>query len=214
MEKIWIIGVGRFGLLAVERLSKKYKNAHFVLADSENKKFELIQYPDCTLEQTDGVKFLYERLTPDNAPDWIIPSLPVHLAAEWCVCSLGLDFIAPIDIPHEIDPFLPNPIRGAGGDIYVTHASFLCPDNCNEPENICTVTKKRRKTNMFELLEKIQLPGFQSLVIQSHQLAPGVGGLKPVQLFDLKKKVEQAQENLLISTACRCHGVITGLKKK
>ncbi|MDM8538748.1 potassium transporter [Desulfobacterales bacterium HSG17] len=214
MKKIWVIGIGRFGLLAVDRLSKKYKHAHFVLADSENKKFELIQHPNCTLEQTDGVKFLCERLNPDNAPDWIIPSIPVHLAAEWCLCSMGADKIERIDIPYDIEPELPNPMRGKEGDIYVTHALFLCPDNCNEPENICTVTKAKRKPNMFDLLENIKIPGFQSLVIQSHQLAPGVGGLKPSQLFDLKKKLDQAQGKLLISTARRCHGVVTGLMKK
>lgn len=214
MEKIWIIGIGRFGLIAVDRLSKKYKNAHFVLADSENKKFELIQYSNCSLEQTDGVKFLFEHLKQDDAPDWIIPALPVHLAAEWCLCSIGSDYIGRIDIPHEIDPGFPNPMRGTGGDIYVTHASFLCPDNCSEPEDICTVTKQKRKQNMFELLEKIELHGFQSLVIQSHQLAPGVGGFKPAQLFDLKNKIDQVQGKMLISTACRCHGVITGVEKK
>lgn len=213
MEKIWVIGIGSFGLLAVERLSKKYKNVNFVLADSENKRFELIECPNCTLEQADGVNFLWENLSPANAPDWIIPALPVHLSAQWCLKSLGLEYIAPVEIPYEIDSLIPNPMHGPGGDVYVTHASFLCPDNCSEPEDTCTVTREKRKENMFDLLENINLPGFDSLVIRSHQLAPGVGGYKPAQLFDLKEKIKNAGEKLIVSTACRCHGVITGFKK-
>jgi hypothetical protein len=62
---------------------------------------------------------------------------------------------------------------------------------------------------MFDLLTEIKYPTFQSLVIQTPQLGPGIGGYRPVMLFELLEQVKQAKSNLLVSTACRCHGVVT-----
>jgi hypothetical protein len=67
---------------------------------------------------------------------------------------------------------------------------------------------------MFELLERLQFPLVQSLVIRSYQLAAGVGGYRSEQLFSLLRQAAAAKGDMLISTACRCHGVITGLERQ
>jgi len=59
----------------------------------------------------------------------------------------------------------------------------------------------------------VKMPAFQSLVIQSHQLGPGIGGYRPAMLFELLERVKQAGSALLVSTACRCHGVVTGMAR-
>jgi hypothetical protein len=110
-----------------------------------------------------------------------------------------------------MDDLVPNPMRDPSGQIYVSHADFICPDDCAEPAAICTVTGKKRQADMFDLLGRIRISGFSSRVVRSYQLAPGVGGYRPRQLFDILKQVEKTQKNYLLSTACRCHGVITGL---
>jgi hypothetical protein len=66
---------------------------------------------------------------------------------------------------------------------------------------------------MFEILGDLQLPPFKALAIRSHQLGAGIGGYRTKHLFALFDKVEQARGHLLVSTACRCHGVITGLER-
>ena len=66
---------------------------------------------------------------------------------------------------------------------------------------------------MFEVLADIKLPEFQALVIRSHQLGPGIGGYRPQSLFDLLKRVKQAGRNFFVGTACRCHGVVTGINQ-
>lgn len=208
MQNIWIIGTGYFGRHALRKLSGK--NRHFVLADPVRANLDPLKAPNCTLEQADGVAFLEQHLHDGNEPDWIIPALPVHLAAEWCLLRLGGPFCR-IPLPSEMEHQLPNPVRGDGGDIYVSHATFRCPDDCAEPRNICTVTREPRKQNMFEVLEDIRMPRFQSWVIRSHQLGPGIGGYRPGQLFELLDQVKNAENSLLVSTACRCHGVVTGL---
>ncbi|WP_373500905.1 potassium transporter [Desulfococcus sp.] len=209
-ETVWIIGAGRFGMIALERLSQIKKDARFVVVDPDERRFFPVENPRCAFENTDGVAFLLRRLDPADPPDWIIPALPVHLAAEWCLGRLA-DRGRRIPVADDLDALLPNPVRGAGGDIYVTHADFLCPDDCPEPALTCTVTEKPRKPDMFGLLEKIRFQDFQSVVIQSCQLGPGVGGYRPDQLFELLSSMEKGDGRFLVSTACRCHGVVTGI---
>jgi hypothetical protein len=42
-------------------------------------------------------------------------------------------------------------------------------------------------------------------------LGPGLWRYRPARLFELLKQIEQAEGNLLVSTACRCHGVVTAM---
>jgi hypothetical protein len=213
MEEIWIIGVGQFGFIAFDRLSKSGKERRFVLVDPVKKNLLRCKGPNVVLEQADGVAFLDQHLTAANSPDWIIPALPVHLAAEWFLLRLGTERIRRVTLPPEIERLLPNPIRGSDGNIYVSHADFRCPDDCAEPRGVCTVTGEPRKRNMFEILGDIRLAPFKALAIRSHQLGAGIGGYRTKHLFALFDKVELARGQLLVSTACRCHGVITALER-
>lgn len=213
MEEVWIIGAGHFGWLAFQRLSKCGKKRHFVLVDPVKENLLRCKGPNITLEQADGVDFLEQNLLALNGPDWIIPALPLHLMAEWLLVRMGPARLQRVTLPSEVESLLPNPIRGPDGNLYVSHADFRCPDNCAEPSDICTVTKKPRDQDMFKILRDIKPLPFQPLVIRSCQLGPGIGGYRPRHLFALLDKVEQARGHLLLSTACRCHGVLTGLKR-
>ncbi|MGD9246430.1 MAG: potassium transporter [Desulfobacteraceae bacterium] len=194
---------------AAQYLSKKNREARFVLVDEDGANLAQAQGPNRVLEQSDGVSYLERHLKTDQRPDWIIPALPIHLAAEWCLVRHSPKRFQPAPLPTEIKTVLPNPMEGYSGDIYVSHADFRCPDDCVEPRHICTATQKPRKRNMFDLLSGITYPGLQSLVIRTLQLGPGIGGYRPAMLFELLEQVEQAENNLLLSTACRCHGVVT-----
>ena len=213
MKMIWIIGLGQFGLHAVRYLSKKNKDIQFVLVDAVEASLMQAAGPNRSLELADGVAFLERNLHADSGPDWIIPALPIHLAAEWCLVKQKPERLSRVLLPAEIKPLLPNPMEADNGDIYVSHADFRCPVDCAEPRDICTVTQNPRKRNMFEVLTDVKMAAFQSLVIQSHQLGPGIGGYRPSMLFELLERVRQAGNNLLVSTACRCHGVVTGMAR-
>jgi len=213
MKLIWVIGVGQFGYHAVKSLSKRHKNWHFVLVDPVEENLLKARGVNRTIEKADGVAFLNEHLRTGNLPSWIIPALPVHLAAQWCHVRMGLDKLSRVEIPLEIDLILPNPMRGIDGDLYVSNADFICPGNCNEPDDFCTVTKKPRKQDMYVTLGNVELKPFKSIVVQSRQLGPGVGGYKPAQLFSLLEKIDRINGKFLLSTACRCHGVMTGFSR-
>ena len=213
MEEIWIIGVGHFGTIAFQRLSQDGKDRHFVLVDPVEKHLLRCKSPTTTLEVSDGMDFCQKHLNKDCHPDWIIPALPVHLAAEWILLHLGPKRLRRIPMPAEFEALVPNPIRGSEGNLYVSHADFRCPADCDEPRDICTVTRDLRKQNMFELLGNLDFKPFSALNIRSHQLGPGIGGYRPEQLFELMKNVTQAIGPIALSTACRCHGVITGFER-
>ena len=211
VKEIWIIGAGRFGRMAADRITG---NPHLVLVDLKEEKLREADGPGRTLVKGDGADYLLEHLRPGEGrlPDWIIPAVPIHLAAEWLLRVQGEKKLHRIPVPAEIDSLLPHPLRVENGNIFVSHAEFLCPDDCAEPRYTCTFTGKPRKQNMFERLGEIRFPPWQSRVIRSHQLGPGIGGYRVKELFELVEIVENIRGPLLLCTACRCHGVITGLQ--
>ncbi len=213
MKTIWIIGAGFFGRLAADRLAATISHLHLVMVDLEKENLHEAKGPERTLIRADGARYLYENLSDSGVghPDWIVPALPIHLAAEWCLLKMGREKLKRGEIPEEIDPLLPHPVRVPDGNIYVSHADFLCPDDCAEPRHLCTYTGDPRKENMFEVLEKIDFPPWNPLSIRSRQLGPGIGGYRPKTLFDLAGQIERTGGPILLSTACRCHGIMTGL---
>ncbi|MCP4372492.1 MAG: potassium transporter, partial [Deltaproteobacteria bacterium] len=214
MKKIWIIGVGQFGEHAVRSLSKQHRKWHFVLVDLLEVNLIKAQTDRCTLEKADGVEFLNQHLLETvSGPDWIVPALPVHLAGDWCFSKLGADRFFRLDLPEDIGQYLPNPMHGSDGNIYISHANFKCPEDCPEPRDLCTVTREKRKPDMYKVLAEFQYPQFKSLAIRSRQLAPGVGGYRPEQLFTLLDQVQKTKGKVLLSTACRCHGVMSGFHR-
>jgi hypothetical protein len=212
MEKIWIIGAGKFGIQAAKQMSQKEQSYSITLVDLDETALERAKCLGCDVIARDGSQFLNEHLARGRGPDWIIPALPVHLAFEWCALKMGKEKLAPFVLPKEMDDFLPNPMRGADTQIYVSHANFICPPNCNEPDDRCTKTRKPRKEDMFALLVRINIQGITPFVIQSSQLGPGVGGYRPTILFDLLDRLSLHKGPCFVATACRCHGVMSGVQ--
>ncbi len=213
MEEIWIIGVGHFGQMAFRRLSEARPDRNFVLVDPESENLRNCKTPQATLEVSDGIDFIENHLSNSGGPDWIIPALPHHLAAEWLLLHLGPNRLRRIELPADLERLVPNPFRGCEGNLYVSHANFKCPEDCDEPRDICTITRKMRRQNMYDFLLNLSIEPFNSFNIRSCQLGPGIGGYRAQQLLELAATVEQATGPVLLSTACRCHGVITALER-
>jgi hypothetical protein len=214
MREVWIIGIGQFGSLAAQRLSSGLADTHFLLVDPDEENLSRAEGPRRTLIKEDGVRFLYRALSDRVPPDWIIPALPIHLAAEWCLLRLHEQGWKRCKLPETIHSVLPAPLVGPSGDVYVSHAIFKCPDDCAEPRDLCTVTREKRKRNMFELLADLPVSPFRPVVIRSYQLGPGIGGYRPGQLTDLLSRIESGPSQAMVCTACRCHGVLTAMGQK
>ena len=189
MKEIWIIGFGHFGQRAAAILSKR-KDARVLAVDSNPAHVAQAKSMDVQCVEQDGVDFVAERLEREP-PQWIVAALPVHLTFEWLLIRLNREFSARRIIPADtLDSLLPHPMRGQNGDIYVTHATWRCPEDCAEPGDICTVTQEKRPLDMFRVLEGVAFENYTPLVVRSRQLAPGVGGYRPEDLFSIYDRRE------------------------
>ena len=203
-----IIGCGRFGRRAVQALAQDHPSAKIFVVDHRKETFRNVSRLDVETLQGEAVRRLDQILSSNQRVDYIIPAVPFHLAFEFLLSKLK-----PLGARREeIPPLgrLPNAMRGKTGDVYVSFADFLCPEDCNEPTR-CTVTGRKRESPLFKVLADLS-GSFDLRVIRSRQLAPGVGGFRTLDLLRLLKELERQRvwdRPFLISTACRCHGVIS-----
>ena len=213
LTRFWIIGAGRFGQMAAERITRQIGEARIVVVDKQP---HAMNGSGITLIRDDGVQWLRDNLNRGAPVDMIIPAIPVHVASAWLKLKIKkLYDIQTIDIPDAWLSKMPNALPGATGHAFVSHADFLCPDDCPEPEKVCTHTGKPRPMDLFRLMGRLDNDNVLPIVIRSHQLLPGVGGIYPI---DLMSAVDTACKNihrpLMIVTACRCHGVVDCIRLK
>lgn len=215
MALIWIVGGGKFGRKAALTLRQKNADDDIFIIERDGEKCLSLEKDGISTIHSDGVSFLSEFLREhDSPPDWIVPAVPVHVAFQWIRLQLKNEFeIVPVSIPGDIRRLLPNPIDGERGELFVSIADFFCPENCPEPEKFCTATRKPRPYDLYNLIGTLKAGEFTPMVIQSRQLAPGVGGYTPKVLFDALCGIQQIKSGkILLGTACRCHGVINAFK--
>ncbi|MEW6424890.1 MAG: potassium transporter [Bacillota bacterium] len=212
----WIIGSGRFGRIAAARLTNKHPRAAFLVVDKQAEALRQVGDLPVETRREDGVDFLVQNLKATDTPSYIVPAVPVHLAFEWLKKKLAPGYeVVKVPVPGQVLRSVPNPLPAPEtGRLYISYATFVCPDNCPEPEKICTATGQPRKGLLYRDLREMNVDGFLALGIRSLQLAPGVGGYKPGALWWVLESVMGvgAEKNYLLSTACLCHGVLDSFR--
>jgi hypothetical protein len=213
LTRFWIIGAGRFGQLAAKRITQHIGGARITVVDKQ--RFTM-KGNGITLIRDDGIHWLHASLNRGAPVDLIIPAVPVHVTAEWLKLKIKkLYDIKTVKISDSWLSQMPNALPGATGQAFISHADFLCPDNCPEPEKICTHTGKTRPMDLFRLMGRLDIDNVLPIVIRSHQLLPGVGGIYPADLMSALDIVcKNSQRPLMIVTACRCHGVVDCIRLK
>ena len=211
MESFWILGAGHFGSLATKRILQRKNRCNLLVVDHHEDALDDLKDEPLKIIRQDAVDFLSSHSGTGN--EWIIPAIPEHVAFSWLCQQLTKEgTVTSIAVPAVLDQQIPNPMRGKGGVLYTSFATFRCPEECDEPEEMCSVTRERREANLYELIQQIEVRGYKSLVVRSHQLAPGVGGYQLATLWRLLEEVRSSEKNILVATACRCHGVINALR--
>jgi len=213
MASYLILGAGKFGRLALTRLARQDAAAGFTLVDRDPAALALTPDgpPGWTRVPAEAIAFLVRHGAGDGRWDWIIPMVPVHVAFQWLMAGpLAGSAWQPAAVPETLAGLIPGARRGPQGELYLSRAQHLCPDDCAEPE-VCPVTGEPRDLPLHQELVSLHLAGYEIRVIPSRQLAPGVGGYPPGRLLDLARDMGALKGNVLIATACRCHGVIHGL---
>lgn len=206
-----IIGCGHFGSLAVEKLLRKNAHSRITVVDKAEKAIRKISSLPVETFVAEGIAYLDQSLSMSQHMDYIIPAIPLHLVFEFTLSHLRLLGGERKKVPLLTG--LPNPMTGKTSDLYTSLANFLCPDDCPEPSQYCPVTKKKRPKPLYKILMDLRGP-FDSRVIRGQQLGLGVGGFRPEVLIGLLKDIKNRRDPdhlILISTACRCHGVTSAL---
>jgi hypothetical protein len=216
MRQFWIIGFGRVGRRALERLHGRASTAAVTVVDPCCRRPPEALPPGATWRAEEGTAFLLRRLTGREAPSpWIVPAVPIHLAYEWLAARLRADGgFVPRPVPDVVDAGLPNAVRGPEGQVYISIADFICPDTCSEPPKRCPVTGAPRVFDLHAHLAGLRHADYRSLVVRSRQLAPGLGGFRGRQLTDALEVVRSRPGAYLFSTASRCHGVLHAFEFK
>ncbi len=221
-----VFGGGKYGLEAVEYLLSR--NRSFIVVDVDSKCLVAKNY-DLTrvnIRDVEKLKFITEKDHSEGyfieggvfealkviellKPEHIFPTAPIHLSAALIQEKFKLNpWFEGVDTILSGLP--PKVIVSAGrGSVVVTYnRDYECQPNCSAPDR-CPVTGILKPAPMYRLLEFAVPKGF---ILQSHQLKPGIGALKGDE-FDLLVKWAYGKKELIVGTACRCHGVVTALKK-
>jgi len=212
-KAIIIIGAGHFGQRAATLLSSSEHSSLWIV-DRDLTKLKKIGNIGAKRIAQDGVQFLAKHFSHLAPSTFIIPAVPVHLAFEWLRTYMNQKgAIEQVPVPKGIALQLPHTWDGSEGSLLASYADSRCPEDCPEPANRCTVTGKKRGTPLYRLLAQMEPRGFRVHVIQSRQLAPGVGGYRVRDLKELLGKVSEGRKGKwLVATACKCHGVVTAMQ--
>jgi hypothetical protein len=206
-----IIGCGHFGSRAAEKLFKKDPHSKNIVVDKNKTALQKVSRFPIEVAMSEGVSYLEHFLSHGRKADYIIPAVPFHLAFEFILSQLKSLGAKKKGLPPLSG--LPNPTLGKTGDLYTSVADFLCSENCPEPAQYCTATRQRRPKPLYQILNDLK-GAFESRVIRSHQLSPGVGGFRPKALLDTLEDIKRKKKRsrlILVSTASRCHGVTSAL---
>jgi hypothetical protein len=206
-----IIGCGHFGSRAAKQLLRKKSHPRIIAVDKNCEAVKKLSHLPIETIADDGLSYLNQFLSEGGTVHYVIPSVPFHLAFEFILLRSKPFGARRAKVPSLSG--LPNPVKGKAGDLYTSLADFLCPEDCPEPSQYCTVTRKRRQKPLYEILRDLKGP-FESRVIISQPLAIGVGGFQPKELLALLedvKKQKNCHDLILISTASRCHAVTSAL---
>jgi len=212
MKTYLIIGCGHFGSRAAKQLLKKKSHPKIIAVDKNREAIKKLSHLPIDTIVDDGLSYLNQFLSEGQTVNYLIPSVPFHLAFEFILLRLKPFGARRAKVPSLSG--LPNPETGKTGDLYTSLADFLCPEDCPGPAQYCTVTRRRREKPLYQILKDLQ-GLFESKVIVSQQLSPGVGGFRPkamLALLEEVKKLKNSAHPVLISTASRCHGVTSALK--
>jgi hypothetical protein len=216
MARYLILGAGKFGRLALERLRSRDEQAQFLVVDRRAQALRVQGLGASGVQgiAAEAVAFLAESLGKGAAWDWIIPAIPEHVAFSWLRQGplAGQDWEA-LEAPPELATLTPVAVRGREGELYLSRARHLCTDDCSEPP-VCPVTGEPRETPLDEELAALDAPGFKTAVIPSLQLAPGVGGFPPGRLLAVAQDLADLRGKVWVATACRCHGVVHALERR
>jgi hypothetical protein len=200
-----VIGFGKFGRLAVDRLLNEDPESAIVIVEQNKDQIDGTVAPHVKTLVRDGISFLMDSAQIEQE-DIVVPMVPFHLAASFILSSTP--GCRAIPFPEELETLVPNPFPIDRSNLCCSKADFMCPDDCPEGD-LCTVTGMPREP-LYHELESLKIREFTILVRRSFQILPGVGGYRYRDLCRMKEQCTPGK--YLIATSCKCHAMLTALQ--
>jgi hypothetical protein len=201
------MGGGRFGTKAACRLRELDVDCRIRVVETDaGARAGLSDDARLTVIDADAVAYCRRLLAEPGPADWIIPTVPVHLAA-----AVIRELAGRVFLPWPRLPDLPGAVIGPDGTLYASLADFVCPDDCPQPVDHCYQTGRPREKTLITLLaDGLFTPERPVFILPSRQLAPGVGGYPAADLLSLHRAAAEFPDRpVVIGTACLCHGAAT-----
>jgi hypothetical protein len=225
-----VLGGGCYGTFYVRQLLKarnagalQYDEVLVVDHGERPSAGELEGQGDVRLVRSEWDDFFDRHLTEstDVATDQLVPSpFNPHLGLGWLMRS-----IARTHPDHELSleqfnrlPGTPFQQQREHGTMVASHADWICPVHCIEPE-VCPHTKGPRFWDMDRTarslaaeLEEAEQTVSQVHLFHCHHLAYGVGAYPVAELLEARASIESelarspAVARFLIGTISHCHG--------
>ena len=213
-----IVGGGRYGVEAAEYLQRRSRS--FVVLDPNPeclavRELRLRRVSSLGEVEGEGEYFipsdisLLADMVLELKPEYVFPTAPIHVAAE--AVRIKFDFQPWPEVVDCIAAGLPFRVivsSGRGGLVVSYNRDHDCLEKCSAPD-VCPVTKIRKPCPMHEL---VRFAWPDAVVMVSQQLEPGLGAVSGRDFAELIERAEKS-DRIVVATACRCHGVITALKK-
>jgi hypothetical protein len=187
-------------------------------------------------------------------PEYIIPAVPCHAIAyiladlldfpeqqagtkeirrncsPVCELSIGPEDSGFMSFFKSIEAAFPEDVIAGSypeqGMLFFSYArdGEICPDGCPGPREYCPTFGRKKPKTITEYARELRhtIPGW---VFESHQMKPGIGGLRGIELkknlLEIYEFIRRLQENksikeferienrtFFIATTCTCHGVL------
>ncbi len=201
-----LIGFGKFGQLAFDRLRSKFVDAEFIIVDPSINRSSVVPGPGIWPIRNDGVEFLLSHYQLAET-DLIVPVAPFNIAGAYIFAYYrGSEYAI---LPARLADHFKNHWLIDNSTLCVSSVDFICPDDCPEGDT-CTVTGEQR-TPMHEKIEYLDFSDYDIRVLRSFQLAPGVGGYTLRSLRSLRDSLTLGQK-YVIATSCKCHAMLSAIK--
>ncbi|HEX7051545.1 MAG TPA: hypothetical protein VF188_15165 [Longimicrobiales bacterium] len=165
-----------------------------------------------------------EGLPIDSADQLVTPPFTPHLALAWILRRLRQE--RP-DAHWRLEPFrrfpgTPFERQAEGGPLVVSHADWICPVHCVEPE-VCPKTRGDRYWDLDRTVRQFATaladggqPVEQIHLFHCHHVAFGVGAYPAAAvvralheiLDDGSPRSERTPRRFLVGTISHCHGAL------
>ncbi len=207
-RRFFVLGLGKFGRRAALYLRGIYKG-RVIGVDPRSENVKWAKERGIEAHLGDGISFLLDPPSKIEGEDYLIPALPIHLAAYWLLAKRPKELelqIAPL--PSHILQRLPHPISLPDNSCATSYATFICPEDCKEGR-FCPKLGLKRGIPLYEFLRDLSTESDFVYVIQSRQLGPGMGGYKTEELLKLMDLQLDREKPIILATSCRCHGILS-----